>query len=134
MKNINYHIVRTNETINKIALIYQLELSEIKSLNEHISDWEHLVPGTKLRLPTISETLQDEIDDIEPFIEEYYPRINPIIKEPIIIKEEPMKPQIVEEKKEEIVSDNKIPYYYPPYYQYPYINKRKIVKVIREIS
>ena len=71
----NYHIVRTNESLEKIALTYQLSPTEIRSLNLHIRDWDHLIPGTKLKLPAIPTTVQDELDDVEPFIEDYYPRV-----------------------------------------------------------
>lgn len=49
---------------------------EIQTLNQHISNWHKLIPGTKLRLPDIPETLKNELDDVEPFIEDYYPKID----------------------------------------------------------
>lgn len=71
----NYHIVRMNETVDKIALTYNLSVSEIKNLNQHIRDWDQLIAGTKINLPAIPEVLKDELNDVEPFIEEYYPKI-----------------------------------------------------------
>lgn len=71
-----YHIVRMNERIEMIAKMYNIELDEIKSCNHHIRDWDHLIPGTKLLLPSIPEALTDELNDVEPFIEEYYPKIS----------------------------------------------------------
>lgn len=71
-----FHIVRMNEKIEKIALNYQLDIEEIKEVNKYIKDWNHLIPGTKLRLPEISTSLNEEIDQDEPFIEEYYPKLN----------------------------------------------------------
>ncbi len=71
-----FHIVRMNEKIEKIALNYQLDVEEIKEVNRYIKDWNRLIPGTKLRLPEISTALNEEIDQDEPFIEEYYPKLN----------------------------------------------------------
>lgn len=71
-----FHIVRMDEKIEKIALNYQLDIEEIKSHNKYIKDWNHLIPGTKLRLPEISNTLNEELDNYEPFIEEYYPKLS----------------------------------------------------------
>lgn len=71
-----FHIVRMNEKIEKIALNYQLDIDEIKSNNKYIKDWNHLIPGTKLRLPEISNVLNEELDNYEPFIEEYYPKLS----------------------------------------------------------
>lgn len=72
----NSHIVRVNEKIEKIALLYNLTVDEIIDCNQHIQDWSHLVPGTKLRLPEIPEIVRTELDNTEPFIEEYYPKID----------------------------------------------------------
>ena len=71
-----FHIVRMDEKIEKIALSYQLDIDEIKANNKYIKDWNHLIPGTKLRLPEISNVLNDELDNYEPFIEEYYPKLS----------------------------------------------------------
>ena len=71
-----FHIVRMDENIEKIALNYQLEIEEIKAHNKYIKDWDHLIPGTKLRLPEISLALNEELDNYEPFIEEYYPKLS----------------------------------------------------------
>ena len=72
----NTHIVRVNEKIEKIASLYHLNIEEIIKMNKHIQDWDHLIPGTKIRLPEISEMVQIELDNTEPFIEEYYPKID----------------------------------------------------------
>lgn len=72
----NSHIVRVNEKIEKIALLYNLTVEEIISCNHHIKDWNHLIPGTKLKLPEIPEIVRNELDNTEPFIEEYYPQID----------------------------------------------------------
>lgn len=72
----NIHIVRVNEKIERIALLYNLTIDEIIKINQHVKDWNHLIPGTKLRLPEIPEIVRTELDNTEPFIEEYYPKID----------------------------------------------------------
>ena len=64
-----------HEKIEKIASIYNLSTEEIIKINHHIKDWNNLIPGTKLRLPEIPEIVQTELDNTEPFIEEYYPKL-----------------------------------------------------------
>ena len=126
----NFHIVRTNETIEDIALLYNVDIEEIKENNKHIRIWDNLSPGLKIRLPEISESLATEIDDVEPFIEDYYPKLSPLYKEEKIGEE--VIPVAVE-KKEQSEKDNIIkqyhyyPLYYNPYFQYYryYYQRRK---------
>lgn len=123
-----YHIVRTTDTIDRIANIYNMTIQEIKNSNEHISDWKKLIPGTKIRLPAIPDHVRDELDDTEPFIEDYYPKIHHKI-EPNIIEPEELNEKINDEEVEDNNHvENNLPsysYYYPPYYFYP---TRKIKK------
>lgn len=126
----NFHIVRTNETIEDIALLYNVDIEEIKESNKHIRIWDNLSPGLKIRLPEISESLATEIDDVEPFIEDYYPKLSPLYKEEKI--EEEVIPIAVEQK-EQSEKNNTIkqyhyyPHYYNPYFQYYryYYQRRK---------
>ena len=127
----NYHIVRTNESIEDIALIYNLDIDEIKETNKHIRVWENLTPGLKIRLPEISESLAIELDDVEPFIEDYYPKLSPLIKEEEKVEKEEVIP-VVKEQNIEIQKPQQpknfyyYPYYYNPYFQYyRYYNKRR---------
>lgn len=123
-----FHIVRMDEKIEKIALSYQLDIDEIKANNKYIKDWNHLIPGTKLRLPEISNVLNDELDNYEPFIEEYYPKLssnyNPNIKE--IVNDAPVQEAIVTSNetkpfKQTLVLPKNNPEQYPNYYfPYPY--------------
>ena len=121
----NTHIVRVNEKIEKIASLYHLNIEEIIKMNKHIQDWDHLIPGTKIRLPEISETVQIELDNTEPFIEEYYPKIdvdtikdNVQEKENIVENSVDIKKEETEEKKPTINHSTKPQhsYLYPPYY------------------
>lgn len=138
----NYHIVRTNDVVNTILNMYNLTMTELVDLNKHITNWNNLVPGTRIKLPAISEAITEELNDVEPFIEDYYPKIDltrfeskdesieeEINFETIYTKEEPLY-----NKEEEIISNDenkknsnftssiKLPYnYYNPYnyYRYP---------------
>lgn len=127
----NTHIVRVNEKIEKIASLYHLNIDEIIKMNKHIQDWDHLIPGTKIRLPEISEMVEIELDNTEPFIEEYYPKIDvDLIKDSyqekeITVEDEKIKKQ--EEPKENKTAINhstkpKHSYLYPPYYSGGYYN------------
>ena len=126
----NYHIIKAGETIKMIAKNYELLEDEIINNNRHITNWDKLIPGTRLKLPNISEKLADEIDEVEPFIEDYYPKLSPLYKEEKI--EEEVIPVVVE-KKEQSEKDNTIkqyhyyPHYYNPYFQYYryYYQRRK---------
>ena len=135
----NSHIVRVNEKLDKIARIYNLNIDEIKKINTHIRDWDNLIPGTKLRLPEISEILNNEIDNVEPFIEEYYPRINNVLyenkDEHININEIQKNDELIDETKD-IKKKNKIPPIYnqpyPYYYNYPYNQYKRVTNKNRK--
>lgn len=142
----NYHIVRNGETIEKIALIYNLDIIEIKEVNKHIKSFDNLVPGLRLRLPEIPDSITLELNDVEPFIEDYYPKLSdyddvyPQKEE--IIKDDIIDVTQIKEEKNQPINDNSIKYSKPkivkpiyynpycyPYYYYPYYNiYRKRVK------
>lgn len=108
----NSHIVRVNEKIEKIALLYNLTVEEIMNCNHHIKDWNHLIPGTKLKLPEIPEIVRNELDNTEPFIEEYYPQIDvQSILSKTVQEEVGNKPNInvVNKNEEEIEKEETIP-------------------------
>lgn len=131
-----FHIVRMDEKLEKIALNYQLDVEEIKANNKYIKDWNHLIPGTKLRLPEISNVLNDELDNYEPFIEEYYPKlsnnynydaeehVNPIIDETVqkVSAEEKGQTQKL------VLPQNTGYPQYSYYYQYPYYYSNRYYK------
>lgn len=142
----NYHIVRTNERVSDIAQAYNLSVEEIMSINNHIRSWDKLIPGTKLKLPAIPEQIRVELDDSEPFIEDYYPKIAVEELKTESINESSMEQDIESEtpkemEKSQVDSPKPKPpttnkpnnpyqrppypyyyYYYPyyPYYGYPY--------------
>lgn len=79
-----FHIVRTQETLKDILFIYDLTEDELKENNQHIRSWDKLIPGTKLRIPAITESMEMKVSDIEPFIEDYYPKLTHNINSPLI--------------------------------------------------
>lgn len=144
----NYHIIRTNETLDGIAKMYNLTIQEIKDYNRHITVWDKLIPGTRLKLPAIPDSIIEEINDIEPFIEDYYPKLDTSKYESndvqnqndeeinyIYNKEEQ---QNINEDKETLepmknssfTNSIKLPknysYYYNPYDYYKYLQRKRL--------
>ena len=68
-----FHIVRKGETLEKVLFIYELTKDELIQSNKHIRNWEKLIPGTKLKIPVITEAIDQDIMEMEPFITDYYP-------------------------------------------------------------
>ena len=97
------HIVRSGETINKIADNYQVDVSDITSNNFHITDFKNLKPGMKLKIPFLSVPIIETLEQTEPFISDYYPSLKPEFSKDNIKKEEVIIP------KEEIVEKEIIP-------------------------
>ncbi len=125
-----YHIIKPGDTIELIAKKYRFTIDEIISINPHFRSWEHLAPGAKLRLPEVSEVVKEELDSIDPFIEDYYPKIN--IDEILNnVKNETLEQEnlnkIDVQKPKKAINKYNAYYYYPyyPYYNYkPYVRKR----------
>ena len=129
----NYHIIRSGENIEKIAYGYNVDIEEITRINKHISNWQKLVPGTKIKLPEISNQLAMELDEVEPFIEDYYPKIELPIKEESNVQENSIiQDYVIDEQVEKTedavdkdisekkITKNKKQTNYFPYYNYPY--------------
>ena len=113
------HIVRPNETIELIAKAYNLSVNEIISINPHFRSWENIAPGAKINLPNIPQYIQDDIDNVEPFIEDYYPTIDiEKIKKNVTVE----KQEVEEEKKPKMKKINYNNYYYSYYKPYSYYN------------
>ena len=122
------HIVKPNETIDKISKQYNVSIDEIKSANAHFRSWEHLAPGAKIKLPEIPEHISDEIDLIEPFIEDYYPELTSEVFKEKNIDELKEKSEIEEKLNASSTPKTKMQKYYKypyfMYYGYPYYRKR----------
>ena len=94
-----FHIVGNGESIEDILNGYDITFDELKNENKHIRIWHNLIPGTKLKIPVLTETIIEEINEVEPFIEDYYPKIK--------VEDEPY--TLVEEEKEELIPfDNSV--------------------------
>ena len=66
------HIVKENETINQILQSYSVTKNELISLNMHITNWNKLITGTKIKIPMINNNTQEILEETEPFVQEYY--------------------------------------------------------------
>lgn len=97
-----FHIVRNGETLEKIMFLYQVKEDELKEANRHIKNFKSLIPGSKLRIPIISEAIDNDVLEMEPFVEDYYPKE---IEEKEDIKELKMEEEIRLTDKDE--TDNK---------------------------
>ncbi|MDY4145972.1 MAG: LysM domain-containing protein [Bacilli bacterium] len=97
-----FHIVRNGETLEKIMFLYQVKEDELKEANRHIKNFKSLIPGSKLRIPIISEAIDNDVLEMEPFVEDYYPKE---IEEKEDVKELKMEEEIRLTDKDEI--DNK---------------------------
>ena len=82
------HIVRSGETITKIADNYQVEVADITSNNFHITDFKNLRPGMKLKIPFISVPVIETLEETETFISDYYPSLNSDFNKDNLEKEE----------------------------------------------
>ena len=106
-----FHIIQMGETIDEITFLYNITKDELKEENRHIRKWDKLIPGTKLKIPVITETIDSEVSEMEPFIEDYYPKLKAeedmktIENEEVILKEafnEEEIEMLEEEEKKEI--------------------------------
>lgn len=66
------HIVRENERIGDILKNYNIELDDLKANNLHITDFNHLSPGTKLRIPNLNQETIQILNEVEPLVSNYY--------------------------------------------------------------
>lgn len=133
-----FHILQSNEKISDILFMYNISLDELKENNKHISKWDSVLPGTKLRLPFITKNDDLELMELEPFIEDYYPTLGVEFseshEEKIVLDNESTKDIPFDEEKkvpESITAKEREQYelrynydsrfvYYPYGYYYPY--------------
>ena len=99
------HIVKNNEQLNDILNMYHISIEELREHNSHITDFNHLISGTKLMIPLVSEEVEQILEKTEGFVMDYYPKITEDIipsldKKFETVKEKPL------EKKEEISIKN----------------------------
>ena len=66
------HVVKPNEKLGDILFNYKCERNELISINMHITNWEKLIAGTKLKIPMITNEVVEVLEETEPFVEDYY--------------------------------------------------------------
>ncbi len=72
------HIVKNNEAIDDILNIYKVGIEDIRTNNLHITDFYNLNPGIKLKVPFLSEEVEQVLAYSESFVSDYYPQIEDI--------------------------------------------------------
>ncbi len=92
-----YHVIRSGDTLKKISKAFSALEEEIIRVNSHITDFDKLIPGVKIKIPVVNEHTKTELDYVKPRIEKYY---NKDIVKPEIIENEPELKEIKE--KEEV--------------------------------
>ena len=70
------HIVRNNETVYDILTIYNISIQELREHNLHITDFNNLHSGTKLKIPFINDSVNQILRSTESFVEDYYSKIS----------------------------------------------------------
>lgn len=111
------HIVKQNENINDILMMYHVNFEELKYYNSHITDFKNLHSGIKLLIPLISEEVEQVLEKTEGFLMDYYPKIDkdiiPLLneenKEEALEKKENIEP-IRKEKQEPSANENLVAY------------------------
>lgn len=111
------HIVKQNENINDILMMYHVNFEELKHYNSHITDFKNLHSGIKLLIPLISEEVEQILEKTEGFVMDYYPKIDkdiiPLLneekKEETLEKKENIEP-IRKEKQEPLANENLVAY------------------------
>lgn len=73
------HIVKQGETLRKICDAYHVLREDIISHNQHITDFDRLVSGTKIRIPLLSKDVLETLEETESFIEDYYPSFDKFV-------------------------------------------------------
>lgn len=65
------HIVKEGERVNNILEYYNISLEELKVNNFHITDFKNIMPGTRLKIPVLSNNLIQILDSTEPLVKDY---------------------------------------------------------------
>ena len=79
------HIVKNGERIEEIMDLYRVSYETIKSYNLHITDFKNLICGMKIKVPLITEEVEQILENTESFVKEYYPKIVDVVEEVEII-------------------------------------------------
>ncbi len=82
------HIIKENQTLKMISESYNVSKNDIITNNKHISDWKNLKAGMKIYIPLLNENVISELEESEPFIEDYYKKKEEVVNDEIY--EEPL--------------------------------------------
>ncbi len=66
------HIVRSGEKISNILNNYNISFDDLKTNNLHITNFNQLQEGTKLRIPTLNQETIQILNASEPLVSSYY--------------------------------------------------------------
>lgn len=89
--------------------MYHLERKEIEMANLHLTDFDHLSVGTKIKIPLLTEEVEQILEHTESFVMDYYPQVEEIRAS----KEEMPKQQEekeADEIKEEVKKEERNPF------------------------
>ncbi len=100
-----FHIVGNGESVDDILRGYDISIDELKNENKHIRIWNYLIPGTKLKIPVLTESILEELHEVEPFIEDYYPKLKVEEEQYQLIDEKELKEEQSEEDYSEIFEE-----------------------------
>lgn len=67
------HIVKNGESIYDILNMYHLDIETLKGYNLHITDLYNLASGIKIKIPLISNEIEQILENTESFVQKYYP-------------------------------------------------------------
>ncbi len=67
-----FHIIKENETMGDLLRKYDVEKEELISNNKHVTNWNSLLAGIKIRVPIVCEEITSHLKEVEPFIEDFY--------------------------------------------------------------
>ena len=83
------HIVKNGENLKDIINVYKVSFDEVRNCNLHLTDFENIIPGMKIKIPLINEEVEQILDSTESFVMNYYPKvIEDIIEESVVRKVE----------------------------------------------
>ena len=82
------HIVKNEEKLEDILALYKISYEEIISYNLHITDFKNLICGMKIKVPLISNEVEQILENTESFVKDYYPEIIDIVEEKENVLEE----------------------------------------------
>ncbi len=75
------HIIRNGEVLNDILQNYSISKDDLVSNNKHITDFDSLVAGMKLKIPFLNQETMQILESSEPFIKDYNPSLEKFLKD-----------------------------------------------------